>query len=131
MTKTYITLNMGNRFGWLGRGTTPWELLNQLTSHIPFNTVLIGYQHSTFCHCVIPRFTFCHCESSFSLYATYCLCNIYLTFSNTSFFSNINKLQLSIKTITRTCTHAHQHISYNKLYTYIQTLSKNNINKLC
>ena len=93
---------MTNTFGWLGRGTTPWEFLNQLISHLSFNTTLIGYQHSAFCHCGIPRFTFCNCESTLSLYATYC-----------------HKLQLSIKTITRTDTHTHQHISHiSYIHTY-------------
>ena len=32
MTKTQITLNMRNRLGCLGRGTTLWEFLNQLIS---------------------------------------------------------------------------------------------------
>ena len=98
---------MRNRFGWLGRDTIPWGFLNQLISHLPFNTILIEYQHSTFCHCGIPRFTFCHCESTLSLYVTYCHCNMHLTFSNTTFHSNINKLQFSIKTITRTGIHTH------------------------
>ena len=105
-------------FGWLGRGTTPWEFLNQLISNLPFNTIFISYQHSPFCHC----------KSTLYLYSTYCChCNIHLTFSNTSFHSNINKLQLSIKTITRTGTHTHTsaHITC-KLYTYIHTWSKNN-----
>ena len=109
---------MRNRFGWLRRGTTPLGFLNQLISHLLFNTILIGYQYSTLCQCGIPRFTFCHCESSLSLHATYCHCNIHLTFSNTTFYSNTNKLQLSIKTITRTGTHTHQHISH---ISYIHT----------
>ena len=53
MTKT-LTLNMRNRFGWLGTVTTLWGSLNHLISHIFFNTFLIGYQHST-CHCGIPH----------------------------------------------------------------------------
>ena len=118
ITKTKITLNMRNWFGWLGRGTTPWGFLNQVILHLTFNTTLIGYQRSTFCHCGIPQFTFCHCEFTLSLYLTYCHCNIHLTFSNTTFHSNINKLQLSIKTITRTGIHTHQHISH---VIYIQT----------
>ena len=125
--KKQITLNIRNRFGWLGRGTNTWRFLNQLISHLPFNTILIGYQHSTFCHCGIPRFT-CHCESTLSLYVTHCHCNIHLTFSNVTFHSN--KLQFSIKTITRTGIHTHQHIAY-KLYINIKTLRKNIINKLC
>ena len=101
-------------FGWLGRGTTPWEFLNQLISNLPFNTIFISYQHSPFCHC----------KSTLYLYSTYCChCNIHLTFSNTSFHSNINKLQLSIKTITRTGTHTHthqhiSHVSYIHIYTH-------------
>ena len=108
--------------GYAG-GTTPRGFLNQLISQLPFNTILIGYQHSTFCHCGIPGFIFCHCESALSLYATYCHCTIHLTFSNTTFYSNINKLQLSIKTITRTSTHTHQHIShitYIHIHKYIK-----------
>ena len=114
-----ITLNMRNRSGWLDRGTTPWGFLNQLISHLPFNIILIGYQHSTICHCGIPRFNFCHCESTLSLYGTYYHCNTHLTFSNTSFYSKINKLQLSIKTITRTATQTHHHISHIRyIHTY-------------
>ena len=111
---------MRNRFGWLGRGTSPSGFINQLRSHLPFSTILIEYQHSTYCHCGIPWFAFCHFESTLSLYATYCHCNIHLTFSNTNFHSNINKLQLSIKTITRTDIDTHQHISHIN-YIYIHT----------
>ena len=126
-----LSVYMRNRFGWLGRGTITWGLLNQLISDLPFDTILIGYQYSTFSHCGIPRFTFCCWESTLSLHATYCHCNIHLTFSNTTFYSNINKWQLSINTVTRIDRHIHQstHITY-KLHTYIHILSKNNLNKL-
>ena len=112
------------------RGTTSWGFLNHLISHLPFNIILLGYQHPTFCRCGIPQFTFCYHESTLSLYATYCHCNIHLTFSNTTFHPKINKLQLSIKTVTRTGIHTHQHISHIS-YIYTYTLWKNNINKLC
>ena len=121
---------MKDRFGWLSRGTTPWRFLNQLIYHLPFNTILIDNQHSTFCHCGIPQFTFCHSGSTLSQYVTYWHCNVHLTFSNTTFPSNINKLQISIKKITRTGIHTHQHISH-MIYTKIHLLRKNNIHKLC
>ena len=112
---------MGNRFDWLGRSTTPWWLFYQLIFDVPFGTFLIRYQYFTFCHCEIPRFTSYHCGSTLSLYATYCHCNIHLTFSNTTFYTNINKLQLSIKTITRTGIHTHQHISHiSYIHTHIK-----------
>ena len=106
---------MRNRFGWLGRGTTPWGFLNQLISHLRFNTILIGYRYSTFCHW----------ESTLSPYATYCHCNIHLTFLNTTLYSNTNKLQLSIQTITITGTHPYTstHITY-KLQIYIHITQK-------
>ena len=109
---------------WLVRqGHHFLRILNELISQLPFNTRLIGHQHSIFCHSRIPWFIFCHCESTLSLYATYYHCNMHLIFSNTTFYSNINKLQLSIKTITRTGTHTHQHIShicYIHTYTHIK-----------
>ena len=119
---------MRNRFGWLGRGTSPSGFINQLRSHLPFSTILIEYQHSTYCHWEILRFTFCHYEPTLSLYATYCHCNIHLAFSNTNPHSNINKLQPPIKTITRTDTHT-IHITY-KPDICIHAPRKNNINKL-
>ena len=115
MTKTWMTINMRNRFGRICRGTIPCGFLNQLISQLSFNTFLIEYQHSIYCHRGIPWFTFCHYEFTLSLYATYCHCNLHLLFSNTNFQSNINKLQLSIKTITRCDVHTHlniPHISY-------------------
>ena len=113
---------MRNSFGWLGRGTTPWGFLNQLISHLPLDTILTEYQHSTYRHCGIPWFTYFHCESTLSLYATYCHYNIHLTFSNTNVHSSISTLQLSIKTITRTDTNTHQHILHiSFMYIYIYT----------
>ena len=73
MTKT-LTLNVRNRFGWLGRVTTLWGSLNHLISHLFFNTFLIGYQHST-CHCGIPHSSSAT-ESTLPLYAIHCHCNI-------------------------------------------------------
>ena len=125
MAKTLMTLNMRNRFGSLGRGFTPWGFLNQLILHLSFITIITGYYHATL-----------HLHQYYQ-YVTYCHCNIYLTFSNnTSYYNIINKLQLLIKTTTRTGTHTHQHIpaiSYIAIQTYIRTytLKKNNINKLC
>ena len=43
-----------------------------------------------------------------------------LTFPNTNFYSNMNKLQLSVKAITRTGTRTNQHISHRS-YIHTQT----------
>ena len=88
--------NMRNRFSWLG-SLHSLRSFKSANSHLTLNTILIGYQYSTHCHC----------ESTFFLYANSCHCNIHLTFSNTPFYSIINKWQLSIKTITR----PHKHIT--------------------
>lgn len=110
---TYIQMNL------VGSAEVPlWGFLNQLISQLPFNTVRIGYQQSTLCHCGIPQFNFCHCEATLSLYATYCHCHMHLTCSKTICYSNIsNKLQFPIKTITRPDAHIN---TYHMSYIYIQ-----------
>ena len=100
--------NMRNRFSWLGSTFTPWGILNQLIPQLTFST---NFQH--FFHIGYQYSTHCHCESTLFLYANFCHCNIHFTFSNTPFYSNINKWQLSIKTITRThnnSTHIHKYV---------------------
>ena len=105
------------------------RFLNQLIFHPPFNT--LSESNIPLCHCGIPWFTFCQFESTLSLRATYYHCNIYLTFWNRNYYLNItNKLQFSIKTIPRTDTHTHQHIShvsYITTHTYIHSLNKNKV----
>ena len=58
----------------------------------------------------------CHLQHKFN-------CNIHLTFSDTTFYSYINKLQLSTRTIIRTGTHTHQQPTYlPTLPNYLPTL---------
>ena len=100
---------MRNKFVWLDKGTIPWWFLNPLKSHLHFNIILIRNQYSTSCHC----------ESNPSMYAT-----IYLTLSNTTWYSNIRiMLQLSVKKVTRTSTNIPQYISHTHIYTYMHTLA--------
>ena len=102
---------MRNRFGWLCRGTTPWGF--QTSSYSTYLLTLFLSDTN-----IPPSATMKFFDSPSVIVNLLFPCvpptttATYLIFSNTTFYPNINKLQLSIKTTIRTGPHT-QHITYN------------------
>ena len=86
-----------------------------------------------------PWFFFCHYGCSLAQNVTSCHSNKHMTFSSTTCYANIKKLELSIQAVARMKIHIPQLVSHigfiytykhTPSYTHKQTYTLNNMSKL-